>query len=475
MGRRRPKRAAGLAASRAAARLSAQEEAGQGCEEDFANQRDETLGEGQESSVMANTPSRKRRAVTSIARRPRASRSRKPADDSQARHPRPPGRAPAGKHWDSASGQWASTTGTSIEPLAATASARSDMHAASSTSAGHGEDPQGASSTGANSSMYPLVIPPEDTRIGASSRWEVAGADLPGWMVERRVAATGRQYAVYHGPQGLRATSRAQALAGGVRRGTLQKPMEEMTVRELICERTQGVPMRAARIVRMRRRKTLETAATVADPPGAQQTTGTSGGPTWSDFSLGGGAGRSFVMTDDVNITEALRRQREAEQEESLGPQLADCSACNATDGPRDHDDAHAGSDDNWIADACSENGGNNDESEGGDEEEAVEDCADHESDSDGRFIPQLRIVNGQIVLDEASLHVSAQPAAPRLAPTIEEDSGGGVTSASYLNRAPSLPWSPTETEAFLAALQKCATYCAATCPASSIHVHKIT
>ena len=71
-------------------------------------------------------------------------------------------------------------------------------------------------------------------------------------------------------------------------------------------------------------------------------------------------------------------------------------------------------------------------------------------------FVPQLRIVNGQIVLDEESLHVSARPTETiHLAPTVEEDSGGGVTSASYLNRAPSLPWSQKETEEFLAALQK--------------------
>jgi hypothetical protein len=172
-------------------------------------------------------------------------------------------------------------------------------------------------------------------------------------------------------------------------------------------------------------------------------------------------------------------RLSEAEEEEARGPRLASeeageegeeedeewdavTGAAVAADGPRgrlrrrgggvwqdgEEDRPHA---------RDGENGEEGDEDEDEDEEDEEQGAAEGEmggANGPG-FVPQLRIVNGQIVLDEASLHVSARPSVTNLAPTIEVDTGAGVTSASYLNRAQSLPWSPQETGKFLAALQK--------------------
>jgi len=499
--RRRPSRAAGEAASRVAARLSAQEETGRDQDDDGGDDvlvPSDDEHDDQDHDANGEAPQRKR--ARKGARRPHA-RAKKATEGgtgaatssagrtaslgaSDGAHPRPPGRAPVGKQWDSHQGQWVAREPATEPPTHLAAGTAQDyVGIATGAAAGAmgGEVLMGGGiSAGA---AYPMILPPEGARTSAASRWEAAGADLPGWMVERRVAATGRQYAVYHGPQGHRATSRTQALTGGVRRGTLQKPMEEMTMRELICERTQGVPMRAARVVRMRRRKGAD------DAPGAD-----GGGPTadgeapvggsgsafgWSDFSLGGGGGRSFVITNDAEEAEEFRRQREAEEEEARGPRLASeeageegeeedeewdavTGAAVAADGPRgrlrrrgggvwqdgEEDRPHA---------RDGENGEEGDEDEDEDEEDEEQGAAEGEmggANGPG-FVPQLRIVNGQIVLDEASLHVSARPSVTNLAPTIEVDTGAGVTSASYLNRAQSLPWSPQETGKFLAALQK--------------------
>ena len=505
--RRRPSRAAGEVASRAAARLSAQEENGRDQDDDggddvlVPSDDDDDHGD-QDHDVDGEAPPRKR--ARKGARRPHAKKASEggtgAATSSAGRtaslsasdgaHPRPPGRAPVGKQWDSQLGQWVARE-PAVEPPTHPAAGTAQDYVGIATGAAAGTMGGevlmvGGTSAGA---VYPMILPPEGARTSAASRWEAAGADLPGWMVERRVAATGRQYAVYHGPQGHRATSRTQALTGGVRRGTLQKPMEEMTMRELICERTQGVPMRAARVVRMRRRKGAD------DAPGAD-----GGGPTadgeapvggsgsafgWSDFSLGGGGGRSFVITNDAEEAEEFRRQRDAEEEEARGPQLASkeageegeeedeerdavTGAAVAADGPRGRLRRRGGGawqgdeeDRPHVRDGVEERNGEDGEEgeEGEDEDEDEDEDFEEEGAAEGAngpgFVPQLRIVNGQIVLDEASLHVSARPSVTNLAPTIEVDTGAGVTSASYLNRAQSLPWSPQETGKFLAALQK--------------------
>ena len=55
-------------------------------------------------------------------------------------------------------------------------------------------------------------------------------------------------------------------------------------------------------------------------------------------------------------------------------------------------------------------------------------------------FTPQLRIVDGEIVLDQDSLHVSAARGAADLAGGgggIEEGEAMAITSCSYLNRSP--------------------------------------
>ena len=85
---------------------------------------------------------------------------------------------------------------------------------------------RGASAVGDSDNSGSRALATSSAEVGTEaggmaggSTWEAAGDDLPGWMVEKRIAATGRQYTIYHGPDGNRATSRVRALAGGGRRG----------------------------------------------------------------------------------------------------------------------------------------------------------------------------------------------------------------------------------------------------------------
>ena len=488
--RRRPRRAAGEAASRATARVAAQEElaatgerlheeddhaAADGAEARVDEHGRDDTGDpesaaGAESGEAARRPPSKRgRGAASGGRAP-AKRSR--ARDIPGPHPRPPGRATSGRHWDGTLGEWVVT---------AQADGGGPEAAASATGLlADGEAPPACNPSGGT---FALRLAPDGISPSGGTRWEEAGPELPGWVVERRVAATGRQYAVYHGPQGLRANSRVQALQGGVRRGTLQKPMEEMTVRELICERTQGVPMRAARVIRSRRRRSAADEAEAAQPSGAA---GEEGGGVPADaprgampYPLDGGRdGRSFVIPQDAAEAEELRQMREAAEEEARGPVLAADEedgadgADGGTGGGGASGGASGGSRRLRRGDSSAEHGdvgaefgraGDEWGEYGGEEgwgEEAEEEEEEEEEEAgaggDGAFIPQLKMVDGQIVFDEATLQVTAQPSeAANLATMVEEDTGQGVTSASYLNRAPSLPWTPEETKAFLAALQK--------------------
>ena len=105
----------------------------------------------------------------------------------------------------------------------------------------------------------PLVEPVADTVT-----YEDAGPELPGWRIERRTPAKGRAYSVWHGPDGARATSRKAALASVARPEQRRVAIEDMTVREIVMERSVGVPMKAAALRTQRRR---QPAAPGGPPP----------------------------------------------------------------------------------------------------------------------------------------------------------------------------------------------------------------
>ena len=383
-------------------------------EEEESNEEDEVETEEEEEEEAATA------AARSSRKRARGTRAAAAASKGKASAgasvPRPSGRAPRGKVWDPIAGQWIAKSASAAVGNADGIGGEGGDADAEAGDANLADDNAGDELLTSAGTVAPARS--ESTTV---SSWDAAGSDLPGWSIERRVAATGRRYAVFHGPNGFRATSRAQALKGGVRRGTLQKPMEEMSVRELICERTQGVPMSSARVVRSRNRR---------NPGDARPPLSVEGLVPDGVFPMGGGGGRSFVFARDAEEAAELRAQQEAEEEALHGPQLAE------------------GDDDAGEEGAAGTAGGVV-------QAELAE--GDGTADAGGSgFTPQLRIVDGRIVLDEASLHVTAQPAqTENLAPTIEEETGAGVTSASYLNRAPSLPWSADETKRFLDALRK--------------------
>ena len=222
--------------------------------------------------------------------------------------------------------------------------------------------------------------------------WEEAGEDLPGWKVERRYTAlSGRSYIKYYGPDGQRASSRAHALAGG-KAATVRsvrgrpKLLSEMTISELIHERTQGIPTAAAKQMIARRRQ--RSAA------GAEE--GAMAPPTAAAARRGGA--RPFE-------TEEERVAREDAEVVAYGAPLEP------------------------------------EEGDGGGAAEAAEAAG-------GGYAPQMRLVDGQIVFDESSVQVAAPKANAweRAHGYVEEDSGRGTTSSSYLNRAPSTPWGRGET-----------------------------
>lgn len=64
---------------------------------------------------------------------------------------------------------------------------------------------------------------------------------------------------------------------------------------------------------------------------------------------------------------------------------------------------------------------------------------------------PQVRIVDGQIVLDERSLNITADPAvtASSLQRVAEQHGERHITAATFLRRAPSHKWSAVDTELF--------------------------
>jgi hypothetical protein len=219
----RPSRAAGTAASRAAVRLANKERPE---DDDFQmdaedNDDDDEAGSEEdedEESEDERPPSRKRPRASSAGRA--TGKASKPARTSQRGRgsgvPRPPGRAPVGKVWDATNGQWV--------PKAASAGGGVDATPTAADASGGAVAAAGATDGGAEGGAPPR------TALGAENApaptWEDAGPELPGWTIERRVGANGRNYTTFHGPDGFRASSRAQALKGGVRRARVaQKPV----------------------------------------------------------------------------------------------------------------------------------------------------------------------------------------------------------------------------------------------------------
>ena len=187
--------------------------------------------------------------------------------------------------------------------------------------------------------------------------------------------------------------------------------IEEMTVRELISERSRGIPMQSALHGKRKRGEA------------AQSRRGSRPG-----------------------MTEEERMAEEDAEVVANGPQLAGDDGTFAPD-----DDGY---DDEVLSEADQpEMDGQVDE--GSDEEDASEAAAESEQPA---FAPQLTLgPDGQLVLDEASLQVTASgsgASAAAMGAGVEDD-GAPVTSCSYLNRSAAVPWGKDETERFYSALRK--------------------
>lgn len=71
-----------------------------------------------------------------------------------------------------------------------------------------------------------------------------------------------------------------------------------------------------------------------------------------------------------------------------------------------------------------------------------------------GVFAPQVRIIDGRIVIDEESLEVTAGRLDSRLEePSLVIEGNSSVTYGTYMNKTPSEKWQPDETETFFRAL----------------------
>eukprot|EP00302_Diacronema_sp_CCMP2436_P021421 CAMPEP_0179961160 /NCGR_PEP_ID=MMETSP0983-20121128/29532_1 /TAXON_ID=483367 /ORGANISM="non described non described, Strain CCMP 2436" /LENGTH=354 /DNA_ID=CAMNT_0021873571 /DNA_START=6 /DNA_END=1071 /DNA_ORIENTATION=- len=69
-------------------------------------------------------------------------------------------------------------------------------------------------------------------------------------------------------------------------------------------------------------------------------------------------------------------------------------------------------------------------------------------------FAPQVRIIDGRIVIDEESLEVTAGRLDNRLEePSLVIEGNSSVTYGTYMNKTPSEKWQPEETETFFRAL----------------------
>ena len=232
------------------------------------------------------------------------------AAEPSGRISRPPGRAPSGMTWDYVAGVWVAKEpaagavsgtdggdGAGSRALVAVSGTLVGTAASAATTEGVVGGSTAVVAVGDDAPTDANAAAPEPAAASSealASTWEDAGADLPGWTVERRVAATGRHYSIYHGPFGNRATSRAQALAGGGtrRNGGAIKPMEDMSVRELISERSQGIPMSTARALHARRRREGAGGVGGADEAGGGVGRGGAPGGGGSGGGSGGGGGR---------------------------------------------------------------------------------------------------------------------------------------------------------------------------------------
>lgn len=76
--------------------------------------------------------------------------------------------------------------------------------------------------------------------------------------------------------------------------------------------------------------------------------------------------------------------------------------------------------------------------------------------DDDPVFAPQVRIIDGRIVIDEQSLEITAgRPDARLEEPSLVIEGNSSVTYGTYMNKTPSEKWTAEETEAFYSALSR--------------------
>ena len=264
----RPRRKAAAVAEEAAVASAAAE---LNEDEEWSDEESDDRGDEDDQDEEGDeAPARKvpRKAAASAGRA-----RKKPA--AAGAHKRPPGRTPAGMEWDAESGRWVDTDGRARVPSAA-ASSRGPAVAASSG------EPAAASTALVH--MTEAGVPP------VAGSLEAAGADLPNWQVEYITKANGRTATRFHGalahsliltlnpnpdpgpdpdadadpdpdpdagltlrltltagPGGAVASTRSQARQGGKLPPVTQKPIGEMTLRELIAERSRGEPMQSSR------------------------------------------------------------------------------------------------------------------------------------------------------------------------------------------------------------------------------------
>eukprot|EP00962_Isochrysis_galbana_P014136 scaffold4028_cov122-Isochrysis_galbana.AAC.2 len=182
------------------------------------------------------------------------------------------------------------------------------------------------------------------------------------------------------------------------------KPMIEMTVRELIHERKQGVPTSSA-LARAGRRRVAAGNGTGDGAGGGAGADGSASGATESDGTGGPARGSSAGRGGGDHLAaweeEQMRLEDEAQMEH--GPMLeGDVPTASAA------------------------------------------------------FAPQLRFdASGRIIVDQETLQVTANRAARAVvAGQVEEESGLGVTSSAYMHRAPSTAWALADTYSFFEALR---------------------
>ena len=189
------------------------------------------------------------------------------------------------------------------------------------------------------------------------------------------------------------ASTRSQARQGGKLPPVTQKPIGEMTLRELIAERSRGEPMQSARS--KGKRKKTDAA------PGA------------------GGGGASRLRP---GMSEEERMAAEDADVVANGPDLAPANGRHAAEEAEEEAAAAAAARREYQERASREevDGQVDDGSDDGAGSDEGEDAGDEAAEGETAvpFAPQLRIdADGNIVMDEESLQVSATFTLP--APTL--------------------------------------------------------